>query len=138
MDGEQQTSSYETNTLSPVHSSSSTPPANGRHPDARFSAFPGSLSLQPVSNLVECSAQDLKIPADQGDAVAQYNYGNCLQHGEGVRIDFQGAVHYFKLAADQRFAVAQYNYGNCLKEGEGVGIDFQGAADSCIGCSAQR
>jgi TPR repeat protein len=33
--------------------------------------------------------------------VAQNSYGNCLNKGEGVGIDFEGAAHYFKLAANQ-------------------------------------
>jgi hypothetical protein len=52
----------------------------------------------------------------------------CLQNGEGVSIDFQGAAHYLKLAADQGIAVAQNNYGMCLLDGKGVWIDLQGAA----------
>jgi hypothetical protein len=70
----------------------------------------------------------LKRAADQGFALAPFNYGVCLHNGEGVSIDFGGAAHYFKLAADQGFALAQFNYGNCLENGKGVSIDFGGAA----------
>jgi TPR repeat protein len=47
-----------------------------------------------------------KLAADQRDAAAQYNYGNCLYDGEGVSIDLNGAAQYFKLPADQRYAAA--------------------------------
>jgi TPR repeat protein len=70
----------------------------------------------------------LKLVADQRIVFAQFNYGNCLQKGEGVEIDFRGAAHHFKLAADQRTPFAQLNYGLCLQKGEGVSIDFRGAA----------
>jgi TPR repeat protein len=65
---------------------------------------------------------------DRGVTFAQCKSESCLHNGEGVRLDFESASHYFKLAADQGFAVPQNNYGLCLKEGEGVRIDFKGAA----------
>jgi TPR repeat protein len=37
----------------------------------------------------------LKLAGDQGFAEAQYNYGICLQNGDGVPIDLRGAAHYF-------------------------------------------
>jgi TPR repeat protein len=128
MDGEQQNPSSETKTPSPAHLCSPAPPADERRPDSQLGNFPDSSSPQRISNLMSWSAHDLKVAADQGDAVAQFNYGVCLKKGEGVQIDFKGAAHYFKLAADQGFAAAQLNYGNCLKNGEGVSIDFEGAA----------
>jgi hypothetical protein len=55
------------------------------------------------------STHDLKVAADQGNAVAQNNYGRCLHKGECVRMDFRAAAHYFKLAADQENADGQFN-----------------------------
>jgi hypothetical protein len=66
-----------------------------------------------------------KLAANQGHAVAQNNYGICLQNETGVPIDFQGAAHYFKFAAHQGHAAAQNKYGLCLHNGTGVPIDFQ-------------
>jgi hypothetical protein len=43
-------------------------------------------------NLMISSVRELKPAADQGHAVAQFHYGCCLQKGEGVSIDFQGAA----------------------------------------------
>jgi TPR repeat protein len=31
--------------------------------------------------------------------MAQYNYGHCLQTGQGIAIDLERARHYFQLAA---------------------------------------
>jgi TPR repeat protein len=45
--------------------------------------------------------QYFKLAADQGDAVAQNNYGLCLQNGKEVSIAWKGAVDYFEFAADQ-------------------------------------
>jgi hypothetical protein len=39
---------------------------------------------------LKLAAHYLKLAADQGIAVAQNNYGICLQKGEGVSIDFRG------------------------------------------------
>jgi TPR repeat protein len=47
------------------------------------------------------SPNGLKLPADQGNAVAQFDYGLFLYHSEGVSKDLKGTAHYFKLAADQ-------------------------------------
>ena len=55
-------------------------------------------------------ASYFKMAADQGDAVAQFNYGVCLYRGEGVPLDFSEAARYYKMAADQGSA-AQFNYG---------------------------
>jgi TPR repeat protein len=74
------------------------------------------------------AAYYLKLAADQGIAAAQFNYGMCLQDGEGVSIDMRNAAYYFKLAADQGYAAAQYNYGICLQNGKGVSIDMRNAA----------
>jgi TPR repeat protein len=62
----------------------------------------------------QAAAHFIKLAADQGIAQAQFNYGCCLNQGEGVSIDFRAAAHYFKLAADQGIAEAQFNYGACL------------------------
>jgi hypothetical protein len=44
---------------------------------------------------------DLKLALDQGNAIAHFNYGFCLDNGRGVPIDLEGAAHYFKLAVNQ-------------------------------------
>jgi TPR repeat protein len=38
----------------------------------------------------EGAAHYLKLAADQGFAVAQFNYGFCLQKDEGISIDWKG------------------------------------------------
>jgi TPR repeat protein len=65
-------------------------------------------------------AQYYKLDADQGDAAAQYNYGKCLDEGEGVSKDLRGAAQYYKLAADQGDAEAQYYFAICLLTGNVV------------------
>jgi hypothetical protein len=79
----------------------STPNVDGRLFDTFCSDLFDSPAFQETSNGVRWETQNLKLAADQGNAVAQDNYGNCLYRGEGVSIDFKGAAHYFKLTADQ-------------------------------------
>jgi TPR repeat protein len=65
----------------------------------------------------------LTLTADQGIAVAQFNYRLSLQNGDGVSMNLRRAAHYLKLCANQGFASAQQNYGLCLQNGKGVSID---------------
>jgi TPR repeat protein len=43
------------------------------------------------------AAHSYKFAADQGDAAAQFNYGICLEKGEGVSIDLKGATYLLKV-----------------------------------------
>jgi TPR repeat protein len=45
------------------------------------------LSGESLSLDMRLAAYYLKLAADQGLAEAQFNYGMCLQNGEGVSID---------------------------------------------------
>ena len=69
-----------------------------------------------------------KLAADQGNDVAQCQYGLCLLIGQGVDQDCREGVAYIKMAADQGFAGAQCTYGICLVEGQGVDSDWNEAA----------
>ena len=46
--------------------------------------------------------------AEQGDAKAQYNLGNCYYFGNGVTENEQEAVKWYRKAAEQGDAKAQY------------------------------
>jgi TPR repeat protein len=62
----------------------------------------------------------MKQDADKGNAHSQFNYGNCLKKGEGVRKDLKEAARCYKMSADQGNANGQVNYARCLQSGEGV------------------
>jgi serine/threonine protein kinase len=68
------------------------------------------------------------MSADQGNAFGQYNYGICLNHGQGIAKNLSEATRYFKMSADQGNADAQNGYGICLKNGEGVAKNLSEAA----------
>jgi TPR repeat protein len=59
------------------------------------------------------SVKSFKEAADQGDAVAQFNYGLCYR-AEGLLTDFTEACEYFKLSADQSFMPGSHATAFCL------------------------
>ena len=63
---------------------------------------------------------ELKKAAEQGDAQAQYNLGNCYAFGDGVEKNLSEAVKWWRKAAEQGVAPAQFNLGNCYAFGNGV------------------
>ena len=62
----------------------------------------------------------LRPPANQGDAVAQYNLALMYSRGDGVPQSYAEAVKWFRLAADQGNINAQLNLGNKYAVGVGV------------------
>ena len=62
--------------------------------------------------------------AEQGEAEAQYNLGNCYYTRSGAEQDYAQAVHWYEKAAEQGNARAQTNLGYCYSKGEGVAQDF--------------
>jgi len=65
--------------------------------------------------------------ANQGDAIAQYNYGAMYDNGEGVAQDYTEAAQWYRKAADQDHANAQCNLGLMYSKGEGVAQDYNEA-----------
>ena len=53
--------------------------------------------------------KDEQKAAEQGDAMAQFNLGQCYTNGTGVEKDEQKAVEWYKKAAEQGHAGAQFN-----------------------------
>jgi TPR repeat protein len=54
--------------------------------------------------------------ADQGLDGAQFNYGACLEDGQGVAKDLPLAAEYYKKAADQGRANAKAAYERVQKQ----------------------
>ncbi|MEE4217586.1 MAG: tetratricopeptide repeat protein [Xanthomonadales bacterium] len=57
--------------------------------------------------------------AELGNAVAQYNVAMMYANGEGVNVDYQQAVYWFKKSAGQQFAPAQFRLGELYFFGMG-------------------
>ena len=61
--------------------------------------------------------------AEQGDAVAQYELGDCYATGDGVSKNTVEAVKWWRKAAEQGEDLAQVSLGCCYARGEGVAKD---------------
>ena len=55
--------------------------------------------------LVE-AARLMKLAAEGGDALAQFNLGCCYRDGDGMEQNYVDAVRWFRVAAAQEFACA--------------------------------
>ena len=70
------------------------------------------------------AAKMMRVAADQGNAVAQYNLGAMYANGRGVTQDDKEAVKWYRLSADQGYALAQFNLGVAYANGQGVTQDY--------------
>ena len=68
--------------------------------------------------------EQLRLAAEQGDAISQNNLGVRYANGEGVPQDDQEAVRLYRLAAEQGHADSQYIHGLRYENGGGVPQDY--------------
>lgn len=68
----------------------------------------------------ETALAEWTLPAEQGNAQAQYNLGFMYYHGEGVSQNDEIAVMWFSKAAQQGYAYAQTDLGTMYLLGRGV------------------
>ncbi|MBQ1931964.1 MAG: sel1 repeat family protein, partial [Muribaculaceae bacterium] len=67
--------------------------------------------------------------AEQGNAWAQNNLGDCYYNGRGVDQNYDEAVKWYRKAAKQGNAPAQYNLGYCYYNGHGVDKNYDEAVN---------
>jgi V8-like Glu-specific endopeptidase len=72
--------------------------------------------------------QLLRPPADQGDALAQFNLAQLYARGWGVRRNYAEATGWLRKAADRGLAIAQHYLGLAYTDGDGVPQDDAEAA----------
>ena len=63
---------------------------------------------------------ELVKKAEAGDAVAQYNLGQCHEKGLGVIKDNKEAVKWYTKSAEQGHVKAALNLSRCYEDGQGV------------------
>ena len=74
------------------------------------------------------TALDYWLPlAEQGDANAQLNIGLMYDAGQGIPVDHDRAVHWYRKSAESGLAAAQYNLGLMYRDGQGVERDSRQA-----------
>ena len=67
----------------------------------------------------------LRLSAERGNTLAQYNLGVMYTQGLGVPQDDNKAVKWYRLAAEQGHAEAQLIVGVMYSNGQGVPQDFK-------------
>jgi TPR repeat protein len=56
-------------------------------------------------------------------------FGECLEFGLGVSVDFSGAADYYRRSAESGFFLGEVNYGLCLEFGKGTEVDRRKALE---------
>ncbi|MGI9517791.1 MAG: STAS domain-containing protein [Pirellulaceae bacterium] len=90
-------------------------------------AFKAGQPPQSIEVEVSGSADDFLAQAESGDLNAQFNYGKCLEAGQGVNQDFEAAVRWYDKAAKQGHVDSQHALGVAYAYGIGVPQDFDAA-----------
>jgi len=101
--------------------------ANAEKGDAQFQSVLGSVYLCGHLSVAKDEVEAVKWfrrAAEQNDAAAQYNLGNCYRDGKGVEKDAVEAVKWYRKAAERNHAEAQFNLGHCYNHGEGVAQNY--------------
>ena len=75
--------------------------------------------------------------AEEGDAEAQNELGDCYYYGKKVEEDEEQAFIWYKKAAEQGHADAEYSLGWCYEYGEGVEKDEKKAFDCYVRSSGK-
>ena len=89
-------------------------------------AFFPSLCIGTAKSVV---TNDVKVAAEQGDAVAQYRYAEMLRDGRGVKKNILEAVAWTRKAADAGHVAAQCQMGLFYMNGLGVDRDEDKAVE---------
>ena len=63
---------------------------------------------------------ELMSAAEQGDAEAQCNLGNCYLEGKDIEQSYEEAVKWYRKAAEQGHAYVQHSLALCYSSGYGV------------------
>ena len=67
--------------------------------------------------------QYIRLKAEEGDPVAQVNFGKCFFEGKGVKKDLETAFAWFEKSAKQDCPEGLYMLGLCYYQGWGVSAD---------------
>ena len=65
----------------------------------------------------------LRMSAEKGAAMAQFNLGHMYANGLGVRRDHNEAMKWLQMAAEQGFAAAQLRFAQLYAKGQGTPED---------------
>src|SRR5258708_4627980 len=86
-------------------------------------AFLVCLAL-PGTAFCEDRIEELRVRANQGDPIAQFQLAGAYDQGRGVAKNLQEAAAWCLKAAEQGYAPAQNCIGSMHQFGDGVAKDF--------------
>jgi len=90
-------------------------------------------TASPEQNFISC-----KSLAEQGDAYAQYALASFYNSGQGIELDAQQAVIWYKKSAQQNNDLAQYSLGVMHEFGDGGLEQSQDEADKLYRLAADN
>jgi len=88
-----------------------------------------------ITNILPASEsynEQLVKDATKGKPEAQTLLGNCYMEGNGVEVDYEQGVVWYRKAAAQKFIPAVHNLGECYRYGLGVSKNIKLAMDYYI------
>jgi TPR repeat protein len=89
------------------------------------SQAPEQQSVRPKLSPAEVS--ELRANAEEGESAAQYALGKAYQNGNGVALNDESAVKWYRKAAEQGNVAAQNDLGIMYRLGQGVNRDKEEA-----------
>ena len=73
------------------------------------------------------SIEGVRKRAEEGDAIAQHQLGNCYYYGRNVRSDKHQMFLNYQKAAKQGYGPAMFDFAWCFEQGCGVVADLEHA-----------
>jgi len=80
-------------------------------------------SINSAIGFNEDDAGSVKIAAEKGNAKAQFTLGQMYEKGNGINVNWELAVNWYRKAAEQGNAQAQYSLADMISESRGTQKD---------------
>ena len=92
-----------------------------------LASFAAAGGTDAVAESRQQDPEALQKAAEQGDAKAAYQLGQCYEKGRGVKADYAAAVACYRQAAEAGHAEAQYALAMCYAYGMSIAQDYDEA-----------
>ena len=79
------------------------------------------------TEITDSYSQELLDKANGGSPRAQYYMGEYLSQGNGVDVDYEEAVKWYRKSAEQSYILAEWELANCYYYGDGVTRNYEEA-----------
>jgi TPR repeat protein len=85
------------------------------------------VSLGTAGSVCAADFRELRVLAEDGNAIAQVVLGANYYEGRGVTQDYKESAKWYRKSAEQGNAMAQFNLGWMYEKGQGVVQDYKEA-----------